>query len=93
MTNNRGQTRMETVHTIDLTSDRSSFYRQIFSDRSDTFSINHRMRLFIFEHVRYVMSADIDEFVRLENFDEIIDASDLLATHNTGVVSSERELM
>lgn len=93
VTNNRGQTRMEIVRTIDMTNDRSNFYRQIFTDRSNTFSINHRMRLFIFEHVRYVMNADIDEFVRLENFDEIIDANDLLATHNAGVVTSERELM
>lgn len=92
VTNNRGQTNKEKIHIIKLTNDRISFYENIFNERSQSFSQNNHLRLFIFEHVRYIMNFDIDEFVRLENLDEIIDASDLLTEQNEGVTPSERDL-
>lgn len=93
MANNRGQSSMERIQTINVTNIRFDFYRRLFTQTSNEFLHQNEIHLFSFEHVRYVLNANIEEFVRLPNLDELLNANDLLSDHNGGNGTSEREFL
>lgn len=47
----------------------------------------------MFEHVRYIIDAEIEEFVRLNNVDEMLDENGLLVSQCKGVTELERIFM
>lgn len=93
VSNNRGHTSIENVFTVDLCNTLADFYGQIFKQRIHEFTCNRQLRLFMFEHVRYIMNAETEEFVRLKNVDETLDANGLLVSHSEGVTELERNFM
>lgn len=93
VSNNRGQTSIENVFTVDLGGGLAKFYGQIFQQRVHEFTCNDQLRLFLFEHVRYIMNAETEEFVRLKNVDETLDSNGLVVSHIEGIAELEREFM
>lgn len=76
---------------MDLCNALADFYDEIFNQRIHEFTCNKQLRLFMFEHVRYIMNAE--EFVRLKNVDETIDVNGLLHSHSEGITELERIFM
>lgn len=93
VSNTRGHTSIENVFTVDLCNTLAKFYGQVFGQHISRFTYNRQLRLFVFEHVRYIMNVDTEEFVRLQNVDETLDANGLLVSHNEGVTELERNFM
>lgn len=94
--NNRGQSSIEKVIILNFTQNDSPCNIDQ-DDQSAKGSINiimnNQIRLFIYEHVRYVLNTDTEQFVRLRNLDESSSVNDILHAKNNGVNSSKREVL
>ena len=54
-------------------------------------SADQEIRIFSYEHVRYVLDVDNEQFVRLRNFDSEFLVNDLIQSNRKGVSASQRE--
>lgn len=55
--------------------------------------MNNQIRLFLFEHVRYVLNIDTEQFIRLRNLDEISTVNEIMLGKNNGVNASKRDAL
>lgn len=55
--------------------------------------MNNQIRLFTYEHVRYVLNADSEQYVRLRNLDESSTVNGIMHSRNNGVSSARREIL
>lgn len=85
--NNKGQGSIETVREILTDSYQLDFLAKILQDN---FGSHNKVRLFEFEHVRYVFNARDELFVRLRQFDEIATTNQLIHAGSTGLRFKER---
>lgn len=90
VTNNKGQISLQRVLVIRPTADTISYYSNILREiRRDNASSNE-IRIFEFEHVRYIFNNHIDQFVRLRQLDEISSINQLIIYSNYNSVSDEQ---
>lgn len=81
MTNNRGHSSIEPVKIIQWNSDLiTRNYREILKENNTHRSSVSQIRTFVFEHVPYVFNYQIEQFVRMQNLDEISTANQLIGS-------------
>lgn len=102
--NNRGQSSIEKVIVLDFTNN-DDLPASIRSDDTiqandlhnakGSFNIvmNNQMRLFTYEHVRFVLNADSEQFVRLRNLDESLTINEIMHARNNGVSAIKRDIL
>lgn len=94
--NNRGQSSTEKVIVLNFTQDDTP-YTVDHDDHNSKGSINiimnNQIRLFTYEHVRYVLNTDTEQFIRLRNLDESCSVNEVLHAKNSGVNSSKRDVL
>lgn len=96
--NNRGQSSVEQVIILDFTDyddvpDESIHETDHNRKGSINIVINNQIRLFIYEHVRYVLNIDTEQFIRLRNLDEISTVNEIMHVKNNGVSATKRDAL
>lgn len=93
VTNNKGHTSIERVHVIRPTSDKIDYYVEILDEiRQENASINE-IRVFEFEHVRYIFNHRFEQFVRLQHLDEISTTNQLIYPNESGISMDKRDAL
>lgn len=90
VTNNKGHASIETVHLIRPTYDKNEFYLEILREIRRENASNNAIQMFEFEHVRYIFNYRIEQFVRMQHFDEISTTHQLIYPNGMGITDSER---
>lgn len=81
MTNNRGHSSIEPVKVIQWNSELiTGNYRDILKEINTHRSSVTQIRTFVFEHVPYVFNYRIEQFVRMQNLDEISTINQLIGS-------------
>lgn len=79
VTNNRGHSSLKPVKVIQLNTDLiTRNYRDILNEINTHRSSVSQIRTFDFEHVPYVFNYRIEQFVRMQNLDEISSINQLI---------------
>lgn len=93
VTNNRGQSSIETVVILNIDKETLSKCSQVlyFANRSS--GHGNQIRMFTFEHVPYVLNEETENFERLKNLDEISTTNDLLQSNRAGVTDQQRDVL
>lgn len=93
VTNNRGHSSIEPVQCLQTDSDVSS-YSAILNEINDSRSSIKQIRIFRFEHVRYMYNYRIERFVRMQNLDEVSTTNQLMNQSNqNGIDTAQRDAL
>lgn len=96
MTNNRGHSSIEPVKVLQWKSDLiTGNYRDILKRINTQRSSVSQIRTFVFEHVPYVFNYRIEQFVRMQNLDEISTTIQLIGTGSdqNGFTDDQRDAL
>lgn len=93
VTNNRGYTSTENIFTLCVNSEKAIHFNRILRDINEDFSSNEEIRLFEFEHVRYVFEYRTEQFVRILNLDETLTTNQLIKFPYEGVSDTQRDAL
>lgn len=94
MTNNRGLSSIVSVHVLcsNLDSNIISYNDVLKQINNDHSSVN-QIRIFTFEHVRYVFNYRVDQFVRMQNLDEFSTTNQLIHSNQIGLTTDQRSAL
>lgn len=81
------------MHLIRLTSDKNDYYLETLREIQNENESTNEIRMFAFEHVRYIFNNRIEQFVRMQHFDEISTTHQLIYPNGNGISDSERDAL
>lgn len=98
MTNNRGHSSIEPVKVIQWNSDLiTRDCREILKEINTHRSSVSQIRTFVFEYVPYVFNYRIEQFVRMQNLDEISTSNQLIdsnsVSYQNGFTGDQRDAL
>lgn len=93
VTNNKGHKSIERVHVIRPATDKIDYFVEILHEISQENASTNEIRMFEFEHVRYIFNHRIEQFVRLHHLDEISTTNQLIYPNESGISNNERDAL
>lgn len=93
VSNNKGQVSLEQVLVIRLNDENTALYNEILNEISRDSASTNDIRIFEFEHVRYIFNYHIDLFVRMRQLDEISTTNQLIHTSLNCVSDEQRNAL
>lgn len=69
---------------------RRTQYADLLNAITERFSFNNEIRLFEFEHVRYVFDYRTEQFIRIWNLDETLTTNELIQCPQQGISDIQR---
>lgn len=93
VTNNKGHTSIETVHVIRPTTDKIDNYVEILHEISQENASTNEIRMFEFEHVRYIFNHRFEQFTRMQHLDEISTTNQLIYPNESGISINQRDAL
>lgn len=96
MTNNRGHSSVEPVKVLQWNSSLAAGnYRDILKEINTHRSSVSQIRIFVFEHIPYVFNYRLEQFVRMQNLDEISTVNQLIGfdSDQNGLADDQRDAL
>lgn len=93
VSNNRGHVSLERVRVICPTTDTIAFYLDVLKEVSRENSSTNEIRIFEFEHIRYIFNNQIDQFVRMRQLDELSTTNQLIHSNFNCVSGEQRDAL
>lgn len=90
VTSNRGHSSTEHVTILRSDSPQRTLYDDFLSGINGRFSFNNEIRIFVFEHVRYVLDYRTEQFIRIWNLDETLTTNELIQCAHNGISDAQR---
>lgn len=78
---------------IRSTTDNSDYYAEILHEISPENASTNEIRMFEFEHVRYIFNYRYEEFVRMQHLDEISTTNQLIYPNESGISVDKRDAL
>lgn len=72
------------------TTDKIDYFVEILREISQENASINEIRMFEFEHVRYIFNHRIEQFVRMQHLDEVSTTNQLIYPNESGISSDER---
>lgn len=90
VSSNRGHSSTEHVSILRSDSPQRTAYNDVLNGINGRFSFNNELRLFEFEHVRYVFDYRTEQFIRIWNLDESLTTNELIQCAHDGITDDQR---
>lgn len=76
-----------------VTYESAKYYDQIIREINNEHSSCNEIRIFIYEHVRYIFNHRYEQFERMKDLDEVSTTNQLIHSNNTGIGGEQRQLL
>lgn len=70
-----------------------AYYLTVLNEINRENASTSEIRIFEFEHVRYIFNHHIDQFVRMRNLDELKTTNQLIHSNLSGVSNEQRDAL
>lgn len=78
---------------MNVTKESAKYYEDILKEINHEYENCHKIRIFLFEHVRYIFNNRTKQFVRMRDLDEVSTTNQLIYANESGVGADQRKFL